>query len=716
MRTRKAAWFLLLSGSIGTAYDAKATLTPEDYPLVKASEVEEIDPALDSWLETYSVERSKPIPLSESDRTGLRNFLVPMQTPQGLTRQGKKELESYFGKLETDATLWQQFQQDPLASVLLEEILRSNVKIKNFQVYLGRYLQTSTQKSGAQIRLSRSFYWLVPTSASTASPPERPRKSPVDWVQQALRGKNCDEYQRNLMAKWQQPPASLELEKEIEYGDAVVRCNKNKGTSFQDHLWENFSPALVKQFGTPVLSWLAIKRARVLWNGNQDSGAWQMLEKIRNTPEDPARADALLLSARMKENTNAEAEAVSLYNEFVTQFPTHADAGEAQKALASLYAKDEKWSDVLRLCEAILLREDSKNADDRSPSDAGFSLLWGGRAYHNLGEESKAREFWARLMTEYYSTYYGALGQYLVEQMDKQSYAVYPAYTQAFKTSQFFGAYDNTENTGFLTRALFYMETSRWSEARYEIQALGEEMPEQKAAKSLLLYALGDWLPAIQLFGDVPRSLRNTLPRGMERIVFPRRYKGEVLAYAEKVKIDPDFVFSLIRQESVFNPNASSPAGAKGLMQLMEPTAKREAASLSSPYATHKEKNYAVGMTKKTKGQGLFNSKLNLMLGVHHLNGLLEKYKNPVFTLSAYNAGPAPTARWMEKYPTQDILYFIEKIPYKETQGYVKLILRNYFCYKKWYATSKRFPPIDKILDRLFVHAKPIEPSAYALD
>ena len=712
MYIRKAARFLLFPLTVGSApYTLQATVPPEDYPLVKASEVDEVDPALEVFLETYGIDRVHPVDLSKADSTGLRKFILPLQTARGLTPENNAAVELYFTQLETNPKLWRQFLQDPLAPVLLEELFRAKSKVKNLQSRIGLYLRISKEKSGARSRLLSLFSKMAPAefAAPTALKPPPTR---LNWVQQAMRGKNCDAAQGIAISTWLHDKSKLKLKTEIEHGDAVVRCYKSKGTAVQ----EKFRPLLVKRFGNEAASWISIKRARILWNGNQDTVAWQILEKIRNSPNDPARADAIYLSARMKENNGAADQAIALFSEFLAQFPTDADAPEVQKALASFYAQQGKWEATRLLCDTLLIQEDRKDLDDRSLTDAGFALLWGGRAYYNLGQPAKARDYWVRLMTEYYSTYYGAMGQYLVEQIDDQSYAVYPAYTKSFKTADLFGSYDNGENRGFLTRAFLYMQTSRWSEARYEINALKDDTTEQKVGKSLLLYAIGDWLPAVKLFADLPRSLRSTLPRGMERIVFPRRYEDQVLSYAEKVHIDPDFVFSLIRQESVFNPLASSPAGAKGLMQLMDATAKTEASKLTFPYVTHKEKNYAVGMTRKKKGQGLFDSDLNLMLGVHHLSGLLAKYKNPVFTLSAYNAGPTPTARWIEKFQTKDILFFIEKIPYKETQGYVKLILRNYFCYKKWYTKAKRFPQLEKILDRLFVHTKPSRSSPYVLD
>lgn len=80
---------------------------------------------------------------------------------------------------------------------------------------------------------------------------------------------------------------------------------------------------------------------------------------------------------------------------------------------------------------------------------------------------------------------------------------------------------------------------------------------------------------------------------------------------------------------------------------------------------------------------------MNITLGVHHLARLLQIYKSPVFALTSYNASPAATLRWKKTIASDDLLTFIERIPYKETRAYVKLILRNYFYYKRWYGPSQ---------------------------
>ena len=76
---------------------------------------------------------------------------------------------------------------------------------------------------------------------------------------------------------------------------------------------------------------------------------------------------------------------------------------------------------------------------------------------------------------------------------------------------------------------------------------------------ALYLYALGYWLDAIVQYGKLSRDYRDGLPPGMERILFLRTMKDYIEQYTTKVGLDPDFVYAIIRQESVFNPRAKSP-------------------------------------------------------------------------------------------------------------------------------------------------------------
>lgn len=156
-----------------------------------------------------------------------------------------------------------------------------------------------------------------------------------------------------------------------------------------------------------------------------------------------------------------------------------------------------------------------------------------------------------------------------------------------------------------------------------------------------------------------------------EQLAVPNRTILEELfpvLYTDLVKemdqqIDPLLVISLIRQESAFDPKARSPAGAKGLMQLMPATAKQ------------------LGGKRK---DDLNLPESNLKFGIKYFKQLLDKYNGSlIHALAAYNAGPHRVTRWQDRYlKHENPLFNVESIPYEETRGYVKLIYRNYFFYK----------------------------------
>lgn len=132
-----------------------------------------------------------------------------------------------------------------------------------------------------------------------------------------------------------------------------------------------------------------------------------------------------------------------------------------------------------------------------------------------------------------------------------------------------------------------------------------------------------------------------------------------------KGNVDPALVHAIMRQESRFDPNAESPSGAKGLMQLMPATAK------------------SVSVTGEER---LDHAETNLELGQRYIENLLETDVvggNLVYLLVAYNAGPGNLAKWKKRWPdVKDPLLFIELIPTSETRAYVERVLSNYWIYR----------------------------------
>ena len=104
-------------------------------------------------------------------------------------------------------------------------------------------------------------------------------------------------------------------------------------------------------------------------------------------------------------------------------------------------------------------------------------------------------------------------------------------------------------------------------------------------------------------------------------------------------------------------------------------------------------------MRKTRSTASLFDIETNIILGTHYLTRLMNRFDQLPISLAAYNAGPTVSRRWEKQFNTEDSLYFIERIPYEETRKYVKLILRNYFYYKKWYGGAyDELPYLDHIV------------------
>lgn len=142
---------------------------------------------------------------------------------------------------------------------------------------------------------------------------------------------------------------------------------------------------------------------------------------------------------------------------------------------------------------------------------------------------------------------------------------------------------------------------------------------------------------------------------------FPMAAKGTVLAEARRYGVDPALAYGLMRAESAMQPDARSPAGALGLLQLMPGTAQAVARRNNLPY----------------KGAGsLTDPEINVPLGIAHLGELYRDFGgNWVRVAAAYNAGANAVERWLDERPDTAPDVWIETMPFYETRDYVPRVL-----------------------------------------
>ena len=157
------------------------------------------------------------------------------------------------------------------------------------------------------------------------------------------------------------------------------------------------------------------------------------------------------------------------------------------------------------------------------------------------------------------------------------------------------------------------------------------------------------------------------------KILYPRTYQEAVLIYQEKYKIEENLIFAVIKAESNFDKDAVSSRNAIGLMQIMEETAKDVARKNNIELKDDRVKEELSDVYK------------NIEIGTCYLATLMERYQNKEVALAAYNAGIGTVDGWIEKGIIKKGGTDIEKIPYKETNNYVRKILRDYKIYEDLY-------------------------------
>lgn len=160
------------------------------------------------------------------------------------------------------------------------------------------------------------------------------------------------------------------------------------------------------------------------------------------------------------------------------------------------------------------------------------------------------------------------------------------------------------------------------------------------------------------------------------KMIYPKTYSEIISVYAEEYNVDENLIFAVIKAESNFNNDAISNKSAIGLMQIVEDTAIDVA------------KKNNIDINTENIEEELLNIEKNINIGTKYLSTLLEQYGNIEVALAAYNAGIGTVNNWIEKQVIKSDGSDIENIPYKETNNYVRKILRDYDIYNNLYNES----------------------------
>jgi len=163
-------------------------------------------------------------------------------------------------------------------------------------------------------------------------------------------------------------------------------------------------------------------------------------------------------------------------------------------------------------------------------------------------------------------------------------------------------------------------------------------------------------------------------------LAFPRPFEQDVNLYAAQRELSPAIVFAIMREESGFNPQIESWANARGLLQLMETTAKSSAKR--------------DGLSGFSAAQ-LFDPAINIRLGTAYIAELGAQVDNhPALMIAGYNGGYTNVSRWLKERGDLPLDLWIEDIPYGQTRNYTKRVLASFWTYA-WLYGQDRVPAVD---------------------
>lgn len=320
--------------------------------------------------------------------------------------------------------------------------------------------------------------------------------------------------------------------------------------------------------------------------------------------------------------------------DWFAQIPAEAQQSESRQWAVRVALRHQRWNDALAILRSL-------PANERRDEEWQY---WTARSLEGVGETELAKSLYHGIA--YNSSYYGFLA---ADHLDTG----YNLSHQPVNVDE--AALTELGQIPAMARAYELLQVNLTKEARREWDyAILRMSPEQRitAGKLASHWSWHDRAALTLAKADYYDDLE---------IRFPLAYTDTVFKEAQANTLDPAWVFAVARQESVMNPEARSPVGALGLMQLMPATGRNIARKLKSAISDL---------------QQLLVPETNIRFGSYYLRELSDQFgDHKALATAAYNAGPHRVAKWAPPQTTMDADIWVDTIPFGETRTYVRRVL-----------------------------------------
>jgi soluble lytic murein transglycosylase len=384
------------------------------------------------------------------------------------------------------------------------------------------------------------------------------------------------------------------------------------------------------------------------------SDAWARL--ARNAPDEAlARYAAVVERARLLEEVDeielalAKGLAWDRRPEALAHFarvpsPALDDVGREWWARAAMWAGD--WSSV---------RAAIRTMSPEQQSDSSWRY-WIARAVEESGDRDAARQLYSAALGA--DNYYAAMAAARLGERIVPTLVPLPADAAAIESIAAIDSFRRVRELKLV--GLRELATNEWRHGYGHLSAHQRVQAIHLAAR----WELYDIAVAAATSQDVFNDYT---------LLYPRPYAPEVSAAAKLTNVDTHVLYGVLRQESLFRPDAASSAGALGIAQLTPSTARETARRWSLPAPPRDD---------------LFDPAVGITLGAARMAELLERFDEQLpIALGAYNAGEAAAARWLPPRAIDSDVW-IENIPYNETRAYVRRVLWHGLVFR-WLDTGR---------------------------
>ena len=425
--------------------------------------------------------------------------------------------------------------------------------------------------------------------------------------------------------------------------------------------------------------------------GDYPAGAQTLLDFVVAVPDSPAAPNILMDAARIQERNNNLGDAALTWERVANEYPT------SDQVFAALF-----WAGISRY--RLGDREGALSVFQRAllltaePDERARAYLWIGKTQQVLGDNASAQKAWQDGQTIDSSEYYSLRSRDIL--MDLAPFEsptttnLNPDLAKERKEAEAwvritFELPADTDLTGpssLAGDARFIRGTELWElgmydEARLEFESLRESVsasPTDNFRLANHLLDIGLYRSAIfaarqvlTLAGQESQSASLTAPLYFNHIRYGLYYHDLVIEESQKYGIDPLFMFSVIRQESLFEGFVKSTAGAHGLMQIVPATGGQIANEL----------NWPPGFD----AQDLYRPIVSVRFGSYYLDKNRDLLNGGLYaSLAAYNAGPGNAIVW-DELAGDDPDLLLEIIRFEETRNYIRFIYEIFSVYRNLY-------------------------------